>query len=83
MRRIAGPLFITQVRDERSICEMRTDRGNPEFLEKVCYDITTNIHITGATLGLNPALRRENMQEVIVERRPELCFVLTMINFGD
>jgi len=31
---IAGPLFITQVRDERNFCGMVTERGNPEFLEK-------------------------------------------------
>jgi len=83
LRHIAGPLFITQVRDERSICGMRTERGNLEFLEKnlLRYHFQHTYHM--GYPGLNPALRRQNMQGVIVERRPELSFVLTMINFGD
>jgi len=34
LRHIAGPFFISQLTDERTICGMRTERGKPEFLEK-------------------------------------------------
>jgi hypothetical protein len=66
LRHIDGPLYITQVTGERRICGMSTGKDKPEFLLKKLFRYHFQHYIIWVNQGLNPALRRKDMREVIV-----------------